>query len=109
MKKNIFVELLCLFCQKVYFAVSSLLQALGCKSCYFSPSQYGTLIVTGQDSIEIELVKKPKYVKVYFKDTCVVVPCNPQGSDLLQYAVDCNLLTVSWDVSSVREIAWEVF
>jgi hypothetical protein len=77
--------------------------------------QSGELTVTGKNSIHIPLEHLPAEVKVYFKDDCEVVPCNPHHVDRLEYEVHTNnkhhmhfMLIVKWDVSDVREIVWHV-
>ncbi len=76
--------------------------------------QSGELIVTGEDKVEIVLRGEPAQVAVKFKDTCVIVPCNPQHYDDLEYEVVKHhhkhhyTLVIRWNVSGVREIVWTV-
>lgn len=93
-----------------------------------SKSMQGELIVIGHDKVEIDLGDKhPKSVDVHFANGFITVPCNPHHHDDLRYSVHnrhhhhkhdaqhdhCNhedryVLTIHWDVSSVRLIKWTV-
>lgn len=88
----------------------------------------GELIVTGKNHAELALERRPTHVKVYFKDDCVVVPCNPTHFDELEWRIREQIdrevntrsrsrdrdrhksffLEISWDVSASRAIMWEV-
>jgi len=77
--------------------------------------QSGELTVTGKNSIQIPLEHIPTEVKVHFKDHFVMVPCNPQNADSLEYEVHTTnkhhnhfVLIIKWNVSSVREVVWHV-
>lgn len=92
----------------------------------------GELLVTGQDTIEIDL-KDGELLKVHvvFKDDATVVPCDPKHFDELDWTIcgprvslweefiDClldshshhehNILTIKWNVSGTRTISWVAF
>jgi hypothetical protein len=80
--------------------------------------QSGELIVIGHNRVNITLHNWPSEVRAYFRDRpCDSVPCNPGNSDLLEYEVHVQkshhshekfVLTITWSVSSVREIIWRV-
>lgn len=71
----------------------------------------GSLLVSGKNSVEINLPEAPSFIKVYFDGSATTIPCNPQHSDTLTYNLDlcCLLLTISWDVDSVRTVVWEIY
>lgn len=106
--KNMFINFMCCLYHKVYFVIYSILFALG---FYPVPMSRGMMVVSGQDHAEIKLSETPKYVKVYFNDQCVVVPCDPQKPDFVSSNLDlcCLTLNICWDVSGVREIIWELY
>ena len=72
----------------------------------------GELDVTGQGSVSIKIRKDPKEVEVFFEDEVISVPCNPPNSDFVSWNVISHhhetLLVISWEVISMREIAWIV-
>lgn len=76
--------------------------------------QKGELIVTGSNSITIQLNGFPVDVGVRFKDCGPeAVPCDPGSVDFLSCDVHTSnavhsgfVLIISWSVSSVREIVW---
>lgn len=77
--------------------------------------QSGELIVTGTNSITIQINTLPAEVKVHFKDHIVMTPCNPQNEDSVEYEIHTTntsnskfVLIIKWSVSSVREISWHV-
>jgi hypothetical protein len=80
--------------------------------CEAHTSQSGEIVVSGQDSLEVILHKKPKCVKLYFKDDCNVTPCNPVHFDSLTYSIEKNvckyILKIDWNVASIRTIVWHI-
>lgn len=75
--------------------------------------QSGELIVTGHNSVNIDLIAFPAEVHVKFKhDLSEPAPCNPGNVDVLTYTVqtvtNIVVLTISWNVSAIREIIWYV-
>ena len=76
--------------------------------------EQGELTVVGKDQYQITLVGAPSKVEVKFKDHHIPVPCNPHHQDDLVATVSQNrrnlfVLTISWSVSSVREVQWKVW
>jgi len=76
-------------------------------------SEQGELVVIGKDAVEIQLKRRPREVRVEFKDECKIVPCDPQDFDALEYynfqrKNGYHFLVIKWSVSSSREIVWEV-
>ena len=75
--------------------------------------QKGELLVTGQGSIDIDLNAAPAETRAHFKDdeSIVIVPCNPQHIDDLEFEVrlvnGTYHLHLTWSVSSSRVILWE--
>jgi len=76
--------------------------------------QKGELIVSGKNSFTIPLDGFPSQVNAHFSDPCVIVPCNSQDVDFLQYDVHTStthqkgfVLVISWSVSGTREIKWK--
>jgi hypothetical protein len=74
----------------------------------------GELIVAGKHHANIELLKHPKHIQVYFKDDACVpcnIPCNPLP-DSLEYKLTRRrgkyILEIFWNVSQVRAIEWKV-
>lgn len=105
-----------LFCYKVRLLTNEFLGLFGAgKDCQGETMQSGEIIVTGNDEVEIPLRTFPSYVKVAFKDHCVVVPCNPQNFDELEWEAtkhhhkDHYVLNIKWNVTGVREIVWTVY
>lgn len=117
MKTNMLKNLFCLFCYRVCSLVNVVLGWFGVgKDCHGDNTmQSGELIVTGKEEVEIPLRNFPSYVKVTFKDHCIVVPCNPQNFDELEWEVikhchkDHYKLHIKWNVTGVREIVWTVY
>ena len=76
-------------------------------------SQSGELSVSGADFVNIPLFRrdKPLEVSVFFDDDCDIIPCNP-ADDKLDYLIHHKqgkvFLKIEWNVSSLRNIAWEV-
>lgn len=79
----------------------------------------GDILVSGEDSIEIQLGRgTPKCIMVFFADDVVSVPCNPEYFDYLEYYLVQNLSThnwhskksliISWHVNGSRRISWNV-
>lgn len=78
--------------------------------------QKGELVVVGKNSIHIPLDGFPRNFKVYFKNECEIVPCNPQDVDYIECDVHASntnrggfVLVVKWGVSGVRDVIYEVF
>jgi hypothetical protein len=85
--------------------------------------QSGELLVTGKDSVDIELRDHPDEVEVKFIDDIVIVPCDHHHHDNLQWEVrrlhrtgrqvtkhhrkHFYVLTITWQVTGVRKICWE--
>jgi hypothetical protein len=78
--------------------------------------QQGKMFVISANSITIPLDGFPGEVRVDFSDKQPEpIPCNPNDEDSLQFAVHASstvasgfVLIISWSVSGVREIKWEV-
>lgn len=74
----------------------------------------GELSVVGKDCVEIELQHgDPKKIKIRFLDEATPNPCDPGSTDTYAWTVrrECchtYVLTICWEVSSQREIGWEV-
>ncbi len=75
----------------------------------------GNLCVSGKGYSKFFFADYVQDVSVYFTDQGVPAPCNPcdpgREDDLywkLKEREDCYILTIHWDVSSMRHIAWEV-
>jgi len=78
---------------------------------------YKTLLVSGKDSILIELDGEPREVSVEFKKQHHHhrkhhnVPCNPH-QDTLKHAIVCDdelfFLGIEWSVAGIREVIWSV-
>ena len=73
----------------------------------------GELTVTGTDQAIYELPERPDFVEVNFADECTT-PCDPGCDDTLSWDVKKEkkhkwLLIISWKVSGVRKIVWEVY
>jgi hypothetical protein len=76
-------------------------------------NEQGELVVIGKDAVEIQLNRRPREVRVEFKDEQKIVPCDPQDFDALEFywfqrRSGHYFLIVKWSVSAVREIVWEV-
>ena len=70
----------------------------------------GDLIVTGTNSIQLQLSGKPIRIAIDFSDSnSVIVPCNPQSNDILDWTLSGNILTINWQVYSIREVKWTVY
>jgi hypothetical protein len=70
----------------------------------------GELIVTGNNSIQFQLAGKPIRIAIDFADSnSTLVPCNPQSNDTLDWTINGNILTISWQVSGIREIKWQAW
>jgi hypothetical protein len=106
--KNKFVNLICCLYHEVYFFLYSILFYLNLLSC---PKKTGTILVSDKGEAKIQMCHTPKFVRVFFNDKCLEIPCNPQQIDYLTYDLDlcCLVLNISWDVSSVREVVWELY
>lgn len=116
MKKNMFKNLFCLISDSLNSLVNDIFNLFGAGECDNDHvfMQSGDIIVTGKDHIEIKLKRFPSYVKVVFKDHCVIVPCNHQNFDHLEWEVfqnddGCIKLHISWHVTGVREISWHAY
>jgi len=86
--------------------------------------QSGELLVTGKDSVDIELHDHPDHVDVEFIDDVVVVPCDHHHQDHLEWEVrrvhhvarasvkhhrkHHYVLTIKWHVTGIRKIKWTV-
>lgn len=81
----------------------------------------GEIIVTGKNHIEFELKERPHHTRVFFKDDCISVPCNPTHYDELEWFIrertDGEVggfhshkfyLEIFWNVSDSRAIVWHV-
>jgi hypothetical protein len=87
--------------------------------------QSGNLTVTGNNSVRIPLLGRPREVFCHFRHEHEPVPCNPHHQDHLEYkieSVDEDLhihiridhhhhdrqfvLVIKWNVVDVREIEW---
>ena len=73
----------------------------------------GELIIVGADSIVIDLhnTKHPEDISVKFHGAPTWIPCNSAHIDDLQWFCSQSstggfLLTISWSVSTPREIKW---
>lgn len=78
-------------------------------------SHSGDITVTGKGHIHIALYDFPRDVFVFFRDKHHHHPCNPQGDDSLFFEIHYNnlvrgeyILLIKWEVSSTREIKWEI-
>ncbi|HEY5268641.1 MAG TPA: hypothetical protein VII94_05990 [Candidatus Saccharimonadales bacterium] len=70
----------------------------------------GELIVTGTNNIQFQLSGKPIRVAIDFSDSnSIIIPCNPQSNDKLDWIINGNILTINWEVYSVREVTWKVW
>lgn len=117
-------SLYCIFCE----ILDSVLDVFGLdEDCPKEVDQNGELMVTGEGEIDIELKSLPKRIKLHFKESCTLVPCNPNHFDELEWEItsDCNdgghehchkhhdhkaqfVLHVKWNVSDVKDITWKV-
>jgi hypothetical protein len=78
--------------------------------------QSGEITAIGLGDVIIPLHKVPARVEVRFKDDLIIIPCNPQHLDELEYDVHVShhhhggfILKIKWEVSGLREIVWNVF
>lgn len=70
----------------------------------------GQLIVMGTDQAQIELGKRPIRIDVVFSDVGeIIVPCNPHYNDKLDWTISNGILTIKWQVYSIREIKWNIW
>jgi len=113
---------ICIFGGKMSAFLKKLLELFSSREDEVS----GELNVIGTDLVNIELKRHPREVLVFFKDECVVVPCNPRHFDSVEWVLHdgktChnhdhhhdkhdhhkNYLTIKWDVSGLRSIYWTV-
>lgn len=86
---------------------------------FFFPSKedklFGKLFVSGKGNLEFVFKKHPKHIIVYFDDECHPIPCNPCNpgvDDYLFWSISKHtkhyVLTINWDVESMRTIIWKV-
>ena len=95
-----------------------LLYLIGCKLLTEDTMQFGELDVTAKNTVEVPLRKRPEKSLVEFIGDVCWVPCNPQGFDQLAWRLVSRkvgvfgkrkwFLEISWEVTGVRKIYWEV-
>jgi hypothetical protein len=81
----------------------------------------GELDVTGKNKVELDLMRRPRRVRVHFKNDEVILPCNPNHFDELEWFVKEReegemdgpkkrrfFLEINWSVNSSRAIVWQV-
>jgi hypothetical protein len=80
--------------------------------------QSGELIVIGKDSIDINLNDYPNKTFVDFIGNQIIIPCDICNKDSLSWKINKiykhnyntkYILTIYWDVSSVRKITWKAY
>lgn len=72
----------------------------------------GSLTITGEGELSIELPSSPDEVEVLFCDDGEGIPCNTTH-DILEWKLEhletpCPKLKIIWSVAGAREIEWKI-